>query len=185
MSRDFASLIAPFARKINGLLVRAVVTMVNQSAKMQTLQLQLQNDELKDSVEHFEPYGMTAHPPAGAEALAAFFNGDRSHGVVISVAHRQYRLRGLQAGEVALYDDQGQTIHLTRAGIVISGAGNPVVIQNCSKVRMVTALLEVTGDIKDNCDGAGKSMSAMRQTYNSHTHAENNAGSTNAPNQSM
>lgn len=117
---DLARLLAPLARRVANLLARGSVAAVNAGAKMQALQVRLLAGEIKDAVEHVEPYGFTSHPQGGAEAFAAFFDGDRSHGVVLCVADRRYRLTGLAAGEVALHDDQGQKVHLTRTGIVVS-----------------------------------------------------------------
>lgn len=115
-------MLGPIQRRINNLAVRGVVTLVNATAMCQTLQLRLLSGETKDNVEHMEPYGFTAHPKGGAEGIALFFGGDRSHGVTLVVADRRYRLQGLEAGEVALYDDQGQKVHLTRDGILVKTA---------------------------------------------------------------
>ena len=101
------------------MLARGTVSLVNAGTKMQSLQVRLLAGEQKDAVEHFEPYGFTSHAKAGAEAFAAFFDGDRSHGVVLCVADRRYRLTGLAEGEMAIHDDLGQKVHLTRTGIII------------------------------------------------------------------
>ncbi|HLO61387.1 MAG TPA: phage baseplate assembly protein V [Azonexus sp.] len=193
--REFARLLAPYARQLGNLLARGTVAAVNAASKMQAVQLRLLASEVKDNLEHFEPYGFTSNPKSGAEALAMFFDGDRSHGVCFMVADRRFRLVGLQAGEMAIHDDQGQKVHLTRAGIVIDGGGLPLTIQNAptmtfkaaTKIRMETLLLEVTGDIKDNCGQSyGRTMYAMRVTYNGHTHHENDVhGETNNPTQQM
>lgn len=192
---DFGNLIAPFARRLGNMLVRGSVTAVSGGSKMRTLQVRMMAGETKDSVEHFEPYGFTSEVKPGSEPIVAFFDGDRSHGVVLVVADRRYRLTGLQSGEVVLHDDQGQKIHLTRNGIVVDGANKPLVIQavptvtvkSTVKVRLETPLLEVTGDIRDQCDGTGKTMANMRTTYNIHTHDENNApgGPTDQPDPQM
>lgn len=105
---------------IKNLISRATVKLVDAKTKLQTLQLGLFFGELKGNIEHFEPYGFTAHPHPEAEALAAFFGGDRSHGVVVTVADRRFRLKELKQGEVALYDDLGQKIVLTRDGIALT-----------------------------------------------------------------
>lgn len=155
--------LAPLSRRVGNMLARGVVGIVNAAAKMQMLQVKLRNGEIKDGVEHFEPYGFTSHPKTGAEVLAAFFGGDQSHGVVLCVADRRYRLTGMEEGEVALFDDLGQFIKLARDGIIIGNAnyqitladsgmsinagGCPVTISNASKVRMETTRLEVTGEI--------------------------------------
>ena len=183
---DFGKLMAPLRRSLGNLIARGVVTAVNAASKMQTLQIRLMADESKSDVEHFEPYGFTSHPKPGAEQVALFPDGDRSHGMVIVVADRRYRLQGLESGEMAIHDDQGQKVHLTRSGIVVDGAGKPILFQNAPKARFEMDI-ESTGDIKDKCDSSGKTMSGMRTTYNTHTHNENNAagGSTNQPNQQM
>lgn len=172
-----ARMMAPLARSVGNMLARGTLAMANAAAKMQTLQVRILSGEAKDSVEHFEPYGYTSNPHPGAEALLQFFGGDRSHGVAFMVSDRRYRLTGLESGEVALYDDLGTKIVLKR--------GNIIEITASSKVRMITPLLEVTGEINDLCDTTGKSMSGMRATYNAHTHPGDSGGTTGTPNQGM
>lgn len=174
--RALGRFLAPYARRLGNLLARGVVSVVNAAAKMQVLQVKLLAGEAKAGLEHFEPYGFTAHPHVGAEALAVFLDGDRSHGIVIVTPDRRYRLTGLAAGEVALYTDEGDKIVLKR--------GNVIEITAATKVRMVTPLLEVTGEIKDRCDADGMTMEGMRQTYDIHTHNETQSV-TLVPNQQM
>ena len=124
------------AQRLGNMLSRGLVSVVEAGTKMQRLQVRLLAGETKDEIEHFEPYGWTSHPKPGAELVAAFLDGDRSHGVVLVVADRRYRLTGLQAGEVAIHDDQGQKVHLTRDGIVIDGASLPIVIKNAPTITL-------------------------------------------------
>lgn len=119
MQRIIARALAPLKRAIGNMIVRGVVTLVNSSTKMQTLQVTLLDGEVKGDLEHFEQYGCTSRAHPGAEAVTLFFGGNRSHGVAIVVGDRRYRLTGLEAGEVALYDDQGQKVHLKRDKILI------------------------------------------------------------------
>jgi phage baseplate assembly protein V len=111
----------PITRRIQNMLARGTVALANASTKMQSLQLNLLADETKDDVEHFEPYGFTSRPRAGAEAVAVFLDGDRSNGIAVVVADRRYRLTGLAEGDVALHDDKGQSIVLGADGITITG----------------------------------------------------------------
>lgn len=174
------------AKSLVNMVARAVLTSLDTAKKCQTAGLKLIAGEQKENLEHLEPYGFTSSPMIGAEAIALFPGGDRSHGVVIVVADRRYRLKGLKAGEVALYDDQGQSVTLTRTGIVVNGGGKPITFTNSPKARFEMDI-EATGQIKDLCDSSGKTMSAMRATYNLHTHRENGdgGGTTNKPNQPM
>lgn len=183
--RAFQKLMAPLVRRLQNLVARGTVALSDADKKLQSLQIRLLAGEVADGVEHFEPYGYTARPHPGAEHVTIFVDGDRSHPLTIVVADRRYRLQGLAEGEVAVHDDLGQKVHLTRGGIVVSGAGLPVTITNTPKVRMETSLLECTGQIKDLCDTPqGKTMSSMRGTYNGHTHPETQV-TTQQPNQQM
>ena len=157
--------------RVRGMVSRAVVNLVNDGAKLQALQVTLLADQVPDDVEHFQHYGCTSVPLPGAEGIALAVGGSTGHTVVINVDDRRYRLTGLRAGEVALYDDLGHKIHLTRDGIVIDGAGHPVTMVNLTKLR-VEADIEATGDITDNCDSTGGTVQALRSAYNSHKHPE-------------
>ncbi|MDP1628864.1 phage baseplate assembly protein V [Parvibaculum sp.] len=174
------------------MLARGILTAVDDAKKLQVVSVDLLADESRP-LENFQTYGLTANAPDGLEVLAAFLGGDRSHGIVVAVGDRVYRLKGLRKGEVALYDDLGQKVHLTRDGIAVESpteilATAPLVrVVAADRVRMETPLLEVTGEIRDLCDlPEGRTMSAMRGTFNAHTHAENdNGGPTAVPNSEM
>lgn len=126
----------------------------------------------------------TLFPPDYVNQLL-FPDGDRSHAVVVTVSDRRYRLKGLQTGEVAVYDDQGQSVTLTREGIVVDGAGKTITFRNAPRARFEMDL-EVTGQVKDLCDSGGTTMSAMRLAYNGHRHRENGQGSnTDKPDKAM
>ena len=106
-------------RRVMGMVGRAIINAVNDGSGLQSLQIEVLDDELHDDVERFQNYGFTAHPRAGAEAIVVRVGGTASHGIVIAVDDRRYRLRSLKEGEVAIYDDRGQIVHLKREGILI------------------------------------------------------------------
>lgn len=175
------------------LLTRGLLKAKNGARKMRTLQAELFYDDLRDDVEHFEPYGFTSEPKLGAEVLAASLAGDREHTIAFVVADRRYRVTGLKDGEVCVHDDQGQKVYLTRSGIVIS-TGKPISVTGStvtvkadsitmdSPTVTCTGKMQVTGDIVGGAqiyDSTGK-MQSIRDTYNSHTH---NGGHT--PDQKM
>ncbi len=186
MSNVLNKLMQPIQRRVRLMISRALLTLVNDGAGIQVVQVKLLAGEVRDSVERMQNYGFTSVPHGGAEGVMACVSGDRDHGIVIVMDDRRHRPTGLEKGESAQYDDLGQMVHLTRNGIVITGAGLPVTITDTPKVRMETPLLEVTGEIKDRCDTDGRTMSGMRDIYNGHTHPENDSGGpTDAPNQGM
>lgn len=179
------SVMQSLQRQLLGLIGRAVVKSINAASKCQMIDVELLAGQPKAGIEHLEPYGFTSRAKAGAEAVVLFPDGDRSHAVAITVSDRRYRMKGLKTGEVALYDDQGQSVTLTRAGIVVDGGGKVIMFKNAPKARFEMDL-EVTGQIKDLCDTSGQTMSAMRVAYNGHKHRENGQGNnTDAPDKQM
>lgn len=100
------------------------------------------------NVEVAYPYGYTAvaKPPAdsqtseAAEVIIVFPDGDMSHPIVIAIGDRRYRLKGLQEGEVAIYDDLGQKVHLTRNGILVdAGPAKKTIKAVCDVGKVVIA----------------------------------------------
>lgn len=156
------AMLAPLARRVRLTARRAVVKLVYDDPKMQELQLAIMAGEIRDQVERWEDYGLTSHPHPGAEALVLALGGNTAHSVVVKVGDRRYRLTSLAAGEVALYDDQGQAIHLKRDKVIhIYGCdklqANIAVetVITCPLVRAVAStkvvldapLTECTGDL--------------------------------------
>lgn len=106
--------------QVTGASARAVVHRADASGKIQRLQVEAMAGEVMDGAEHLQEYGFASHPLPGAEAVVTFGTGRRNHPVVLAVADRRYRLQAQEAGEVAIYDDQGQVVVLARDGIRVS-----------------------------------------------------------------
>lgn len=112
------SYLEPLRIRVRLMLGKGVLHLVNDVGRCQTVQAAFLVGETRDSMERPQDYGFTSHPLAGMQPFAGFFGGDRSNGFVICVCDRQYRIE-LLAGEVAMYDDLGQKVHLTRTGAVV------------------------------------------------------------------
>lgn len=121
-------------RRIQLMITRGVVSLVDSASLLQMLQIKTIGAVPLDNVEYFEPYGFTAHAHPGAEVITLSAGGRMGHEVAICVADRQYRLKGLVEGEVALYDDLGHCIMLKRDGMIIDGATHDINIINCPNV---------------------------------------------------
>lgn len=173
MIRAIAKLTAPLQRRIMLMVGRAVVNLVNDSLALQGVQVSLLADEVRDNVERFQNYGLTSHPHPGAEGIVVCVGGSRDHAVVIACDDRRYRLVGLEQGEVALYDDLGQSVVLTREGLVMRAAEGKDINAYTVNFRVhgniiATGDITAVGNVSD-ANGA-KSMSGMRTKYNSHKH---------------
>ncbi|OQX10872.1 MAG: hypothetical protein BWK73_19130 [Thiothrix lacustris] len=106
--------------------------------KPYTLQVAGNSGTTRDKVHHAQPYGLSAHAQSGAEAVTLQMAGDAASSIVICIADRRYVME-LAAGEVALHDDQGQHVHLTREGIMITSD---------KLVTFDTPLVKCTGDVE-------------------------------------
>lgn len=154
------------ARRIGATVSRIVVGTVDDDKQFQELQAELLADETMDGVEHFQPYGFTARPKKGAEGIGLGVGGLRSHTIVIAVGDRRYRLKGLAEGEVAMYDDQDQVIHLKRDGIEIRGKKLTVDVDDIAFTggNCKFAVDQFRVDSDDVRLGNGASLFAARKT---------------------
>ena len=100
--------------------------------------------------EFFQQYGVSSRPHRGCEILI-----DREGNLVFAVAtnDRRYQL-ALQEGEVALHDDLGQKVHLTRAGIE---AVSP------QKITATAPLVETSSHLKVGSGYSGTFSTASGQ----------------------
>lgn len=76
-------------------------------------------DDLEDDLEHAEPYGLAASPPAGAHVFLAQLGGDGASTVALLVSDGTYRPTGLAPGDVTLYDATGKRVSLSSLGILL------------------------------------------------------------------
>lgn len=128
--------------QLAGLVLRGVVHLVDSALRMQTAQLEVDEDDVRDDCEVWEPYGFTAAPLDGAEGLAASLGASADHTVLLCVADRRYRPTDLANGEVCLYDSAGHELRLMAAGARVTGA-----------LRVTTALSAATVRSDDGLSG--------------------------------
>lgn len=127
------------------ILSRAVVTMVNDAKGLQTVQVTLFDGEVDELPRHQE-YGFTSRPPVGSEAVAAFVGGNRDNGIVISCEHREYRIKLPNEADVALYDRNGNKVHL-------SPTDNKIIVEARNDIE-INATSETGGNVTINAGGA-------------------------------
>ncbi|UVM74932.1 phage baseplate assembly protein V [Pseudomonas alvandae] len=162
---------------VKNMLARGTVVLVDALKKMQSLQMRLTAGELKDNAEHFEPYGFTSNPLAGAEVLTAFIGGDRSHAVVLVAADRRYRIQSLKPGEVAIYTDEGDKIHFKR-GRIIDIETDTLNIKATTAVNFETPVINQTGQIVSDGDQLAGGISQINHV---HTGVQAGSGQSGAP----
>ena len=156
------------------MMARGTVVLAAAGKMMQSLQVRLTAGELKDNVEHFEPYGMTSNPLPGAEVLTMFLAGDRSHAVVVVASDRRYRITELKPGEVAIYTDEGDKIHFKR-GRIIDIETATLNIKATTAVNIDTPVINQTGKIVSTGDQVAGGVSQIN-----HVHTNVQAGNGNS-----
>lgn len=100
-------------------------------------------DETFTNREYFQHYGFTSRPLNGAEGILI---KDGNNVVLIASDDRRYRLQ-LQDGEVALYTDEGDAIHLKRNKEIHITTGGKLVVDATNEVTINTVAANV------NCSG--------------------------------
>lgn len=111
--------------------------------------------------------GATTGKGKSAECVVLCVNGNRSHPIVIMVDDRRYRLQGLKSGEVALFDDQQQQVHITRDGVFAS-------VPHDKTINWRIMPPDDGGSSRDGSGGAqqqqdGQKPQATKKAYASHT----------------
>jgi phage baseplate assembly protein V len=160
MSSPLARWLAPLRGRVVGMIARAVVRSSNDTPKLQELELAVMGTERIPRAEHFQPYGLSSRPAAGAEAVVVFAQGNRDHPLVVVVDDRRARPTGLEDGEVMVYGPAGSRVHLkadgsiavstTNAGLGVASAGSVDI--DAGGAITVTALGQVVTVKADSVD---------------------------------
>lgn len=178
-----ATILSRLLRRVQMMVGRGRVAIVDDSGAAQIAQVLMSDLEVPNDRFRMAEFGFTSNPPAGSDAIVLHLTGERKSGVVVGTNHQASRPRGLNAGESMLYSQDGKSIYMTASGgIVVEAKGQSVTVQDATvvtikaatKVRLETPRFECTGDIVDNCDSTGRSMSADRQIYDQHEHQVHN-----------
>ena len=117
-----------------------------------------------------QEYGFASVPHPDSEGVFLQMGPDAS--LTIATDDGRYRLQAMAEGEVALYTDEGDYVHLKRGGIEVHSAG--------------TILID-GGDVHLG-DGAAEKLIRGNQfasLYNTHTHTDPVSGTTSIPIQQM
>lgn len=156
LARQLARLLQPLRRKVALMIGRATIRMVDDQGGIQRVQIEALAGETLDRVERFQEYGFTSRPLSGAMAVFAAIAGIRAHSIVLGVEDRRYRLRGMAGGEVALHDDQGQVVYLTREGIRIEGKNILMSTEGVCRIEGDTVEIHAATRLQTDVHGRGE-----------------------------
>lgn len=157
----FDRLLAPLKRGLINMVVKGLVTLVNDDGDLQVVQATLLEGASHDGIEHYQPYGLAYCPKPGALGLFLALGGHRSHTVAAVVADPRYRPKGLKPGEVMLYTDEGDQIYFKRgreieitAGVKVKVMAPEVLVVADTKVTLQAPSIDLLGNVA--ITGTGK-----------------------------
>lgn len=152
---------------------RGVLRLVSDEGARQQVQVEMLKDEILDGVEHMQNYGFTSHPKGG-DCAVAFNGGSREQGIVLVIDDRRYRIP-LVAGEVAMYDDQGNKVELLREMVKVTAVKHAEVVAPTIKL---IGDLELVGNMKilGDIDSTGTITNNGKRIDSTHTHANGGSG---------
>lgn len=197
---NMQKILRPLSRRLKMMLGRGIINLIDDSKAIQEMQISLLANETRSSVQRFQNYGVSSHPHDGSEALAVFLGGSRDNGIILAVDDKRYRIKSLEKGEVVIYTDEGDKIHLKRGNNIEIQTGT-LEINASSEIKMTapeiklnasneiladTPLFKASGNIWDNYTTNSFNLAGMRNQYDSHRHSENdNGGPTDPPDNLM
>lgn len=97
---------------------RGVLNLVKSTPNIQLVQVSGLADETLQDAELIQQFGYTSVPPSGTQAVILPLGGKTSHAIVIATENGAFRVKGLNDGEVAIYDSSGSTITLKNGRLV-------------------------------------------------------------------
>ena len=111
------------SNKIYSMIGRAILTAINNSGKVQTIQVKGIYGETLTDIDRIQEYGLETYPEVSGdtEVILICPDGNREQAIAIKVGTRAYRPSTLNEGEVCLYDKFGNTILLKDGKIVLTG----------------------------------------------------------------
>lgn len=146
---------------------RGTVIISKNDDEFRELQVEHQSGEVRQDVEHMEPYGFSSEPYTDKKTDAITFYTDESHelGFVMCVTDRRFRVKSLKTGEVVIYDDKKRHIYLKRDCIDIDGVDDPINIHTKGDINITSnANINIKADSEVNVTADKVNVKASTST---------------------
>lgn len=143
LSTYIASAIRPIKARIQSVVFKGVLENIKESDGLPLGKVNLLSGGSISDVEIIQDYGFSSVPPKDSECACVSVGGAKDNSIAIKVGSAQYRLKGLENGEVAIStmwngSNNQHCIILKKDGTVVVNAETLIVSGN----------LEVSGEIK-------------------------------------
>ena len=190
VERTIKRMVTPVQRRATLALTRALVSLVDDSEALQTLQLTLRDGQVRDDVENFQPLGLSSVPAKDAECVAVAIGGDSSHLIALGVNDRETRPKDMSEGETKIYSAHGNTLYLNKDGecvledstgsrVTLASSGDIDVAQSGTLVNLAGAsdFVALAALVDSRCTAIETALGLFLLAYtqlladhNTHTH---------------
>lgn len=126
-------------------MIRGIVTSVIEGL-IKILNATGRSGETFQEREYFQHYGFTSRPLPGAEVIII---NEGNHYLGIASDDRRYRL-AIDSGEVSLYTDEGDKIHLMRNKTIEIVSGNKLIATVENEAELTTKVAKVAAS--ESCE---------------------------------
>ena len=135
------------ADKVRGMVRRATIKNLKDDGETQTASVEVADGVWRDDIEIMQPYGMAGHPPEdGALVLLLAVGGDEGDLVAMPASNPSKRMGKLSPGDAGIYNESGDRIILTKAGVIEVAAGVSVhVVVGGTSFTVSAAGVDFTG----------------------------------------
>ena len=118
----FRKAIAPIKRQVSTSILRGIIKLTKEAAKIQQIQVESFEDDIRDEVEKFHNFGFKSYAPTGSECLMFSVAGNSEHLIAIGSEHRETlkELPILEEGDTIIYTKEKKYLHFKKKNIEIS-----------------------------------------------------------------
>lgn len=176
-------LISTILQKIKLIVGRAAVTSVTPPSGDQgySVDVAMAANERRTGIPMIQHYGVASVPKSGSEIVVLFQGGSRDNGIAIASAGDPSKLPKLEPGEVAIYAESGQVVHLLADGSIMlkTASGKPVRVEADLNV---TGKVLAVGEVATRCvDADGVFTDAAAVHLGTHMHPTAAVGPASPP----
>lgn len=138
--------------------LRAVATGLQIATRIQRANADALAGEKLQDVELFQQFGMTSAPPDGTQLIVVPLGGRTSASVIVATEHGSYRFKLGAKGEMAVYNQWGDFVHLRQDRRIHVKAAAEVIVE--APVASFTGDVNVAGTVTADVDviGGGKHL---------------------------
>ncbi|MDX1602661.1 MAG: phage baseplate assembly protein [Salinimicrobium sediminis] len=134
MIEELSRLLSPIKRCISIILTFGIVSKLqkNSEGELQTVQIDMGNDQIIDGVRRIQPFGLASSPVdadsnGGPETVLFSVGGNRDQPIIIQIDDSRYRVI-VEKGNVTLYNAFGMCVHLKGEEVLLAqGDGSTLV----------------------------------------------------------